>query len=113
MCGAVGWLVVVFVMFLTLFLKVGVITYILLCGFPPFFSSRKDINMDYLSNAPFWIFINKVCCGIFRSSLIGKENIGFSRTSRRIVGRCFVVALSCFVFSCSVSRQSGVSVSFF
>lgn len=34
----------------------GVITYILLCGFPPFFS--EEHYKDMVNNAPFWFFFN-------------------------------------------------------
>jgi serine/threonine protein kinase len=30
----------------------------LICGFPPFFSSEKLKEIDYLSCAPFWFFFN-------------------------------------------------------
>ena len=39
--------------------SVGVLAYILCVGFPPFMSNRsiRD-DVDFLSNAPFWYFIN-------------------------------------------------------
>eukprot|EP01130_Rhizamoeba_saxonica_P003665 TRINITY_DN1527_c0_g1_i2.p1 TRINITY_DN1527_c0_g1~~TRINITY_DN1527_c0_g1_i2.p1 ORF type:complete len:191 (-),score=32.99 TRINITY_DN1527_c0_g1_i2:76-648(-) len=40
--------------------SVGIIAYIMLCGFPPFFSNFEnadDANM--LTSAPFWFFFNK------------------------------------------------------
>jgi serine/threonine protein kinase len=41
--------------------SMGVISYIMLCGFPPFFSDPTDKdNDDQLVNAPFWFFFNSV-----------------------------------------------------
>mmetsp|Transcript_15689 Transcript_15689/g.40110 ORF Transcript_15689/g.40110 Transcript_15689/m.40110 type:complete len:632 (-) Transcript_15689:88-1983(-) len=37
----------------------GVITYVMLCGFPPFFSDEEARHdKDFLMNAPFWFFFN-------------------------------------------------------
>jgi len=36
----------------------GVITFILLCGFPPFFSN-PELDENSLANSPFWIFFNE------------------------------------------------------
>ena len=41
--------------------SMGVISYIMLCGFPPFFSDPTDKdNDDQLINCPFWFFFNSV-----------------------------------------------------
>lgn len=39
--------------------SVGVITYILCCGFPPFFSEPERITDDMLLNTPFWVLFNQ------------------------------------------------------
>lgn len=38
---------------------VGVITYILLVGFPPFLSHADDDDPNTLMNAPFWTLFNE------------------------------------------------------
>uniref|UniRef100_A0A7S4U6A9 non-specific serine/threonine protein kinase n=1 Tax=Paramoeba aestuarina TaxID=180227 RepID=A0A7S4U6A9_9EUKA len=37
----------------------GIISYILLCGFPPFFSEEHFNSPDFQMNAPFWVFFNE------------------------------------------------------
>ena len=37
----------------------GIISYILLCGFPPFFSEEHFDTPDFQMNAPFWVFFNE------------------------------------------------------
>lgn len=38
---------------------VGIISYIMLCGFPPFFSNKDhETDPDILSRYPFWLFFN-------------------------------------------------------
>lgn len=39
--------------------SVGIITYIMLCGFPPFVSHKDDVNVNTLMNTPFWYLINE------------------------------------------------------
>ena len=66
----------------------GVISYILFHGFPPFFS-EEDFNEDnFKQNAPFWFFFNTETEFFRRSVCEGKIEFGegLSREGRDFIG---------------------------